>query len=172
MIRVTFDINPDGLGSFTDSHLAALWHVSQANPAQHGDCQAGELARAVGVEIVRRWLAETPPELYAHQPSDHYWQTLVRHGAWTGQGGTWETRAAASGSSVALTNVAASRSTSATPSDLVRELSFAANAWTREAADFRNSQSSTPGDECAYLADLLARAAAAMASATTSPAGG
>ena len=56
MIRVSFDINPDGLASITDSHLAALWHISQANPAPHGDRDAGELARAVGVEIVRRWL--------------------------------------------------------------------------------------------------------------------
>ncbi len=94
MIRVTFDINTDGLSTVTDGHLAALWHVSQANPAQHGDRDAGELARAVGVEIVRRWLALTGPELFAHQPADHYWQTLVRHGAWTGPDATWQPRAA------------------------------------------------------------------------------
>ncbi|MGY0197691.1 hypothetical protein ACWA7J_21715 [Leptothrix sp. BB-4] len=89
MIRVTFDINPETLGSVTDSHLAGLWHVSQANPAPHGDRQAGELAMLISVEIVRRWLSTTGPELFAHQAADHYWQTLVRHGAWTGPCGTW-----------------------------------------------------------------------------------
>jgi hypothetical protein len=94
MIRVTFDINTDALASVTDSHLSALWHVSQANPAPHGDRVAGELAGAIGAEIVRRWLADVRPELYAHQPGDHHWQTLVRHGAWTGPGSTWQPRAA------------------------------------------------------------------------------
>jgi hypothetical protein len=81
MIRVTFDIDPARLGSFTDSHLAALWHVSQANPAPHGDREAGELAAAVGCEILRRWLAATPPELYAHQAGDHAVKRLHTAGA-------------------------------------------------------------------------------------------
>lgn len=70
MTRITFDIDADQLASVTDSHLAALWHISQANPAPYGDRDACELARAVGVEIVRRWLNATPPEMYAHQPGD------------------------------------------------------------------------------------------------------
>lgn len=94
MIRVAFDINTDGLASVTDSHLAALWHITQANPAPHGDLQAGELAGAVGFEIIRRWLAATAPELYAHQPGDHHWKTLVRHGLWSGPGGAWVPHAA------------------------------------------------------------------------------
>lgn len=89
MIRITFDIDADRLTSFTDSHLAALWHIAQANPAPHGDREAGELAGAVGFEIIRRWLSATPPELYAHQPSDHHWKTLHRHGLWAGPGGAW-----------------------------------------------------------------------------------
>ncbi|HMW21961.1 MAG TPA: hypothetical protein PKC59_00895 [Burkholderiaceae bacterium] len=94
MIRVTFDIDPAGLASVTDSHLAALWHIGQANPAPHGDRQAGELAGAVGFEIVRRWLAACAPELYAHQPGDHHWKTLLQHGLWAGPGGAWVPHAA------------------------------------------------------------------------------
>ncbi|MCK6427405.1 MAG: hypothetical protein L6Q75_20310 [Burkholderiaceae bacterium] len=71
MVRVTFEIDPAGLRTVTDSHLAALWHVSQANPAPHGDRDACALAGAVTAEILRRWLAETPPDLYAHQAADH-----------------------------------------------------------------------------------------------------
>ncbi|MBK6716560.1 MAG: hypothetical protein IPG57_16105 [Burkholderiales bacterium] len=89
MIRVTFDIDPAGLASVTDSHLAALWHIGQANPAPHGDRQAGELAGAVGSEIVRRWLGTVQPELHAHQPGDHHWKTLLQHGLWAGPGGAW-----------------------------------------------------------------------------------
>ncbi|BDI07133.1 hypothetical protein [Sphaerotilus microaerophilus] len=89
MIRVTFDIDPAGLASFTDSHLAALWHIGQANPAAHGDREAGELAGAVGFEIIRRWLSDTAPELHAHQPGDHHWKTLLQHGLWSGPGGAW-----------------------------------------------------------------------------------
>jgi hypothetical protein len=95
MIRVSFDINPDCLASVTDSHLAALWHISQANPAPHGDRDAGELARAVSVEIVRRWLAQGQPELYTHQPGDHYWRTLMQHGCWSGPDDTWRPHGAA-----------------------------------------------------------------------------
>lgn len=89
MIRVTFDIDPDGLANFTDGHLAALWHIAQANPAAHGDREAGELAGAVGFEIIRRWLRNTAPELYAHQPGDHHWKALQQHGKWAGPDHTW-----------------------------------------------------------------------------------
>ena len=89
MIRVTFDNDPASLASVTDSHLAALWHIGQANPAPHGDRQAGELAGAIGFEIIRRWLSTSTPELYAHQSGDHHWKTLLQHGLWAGPGGTW-----------------------------------------------------------------------------------
>lgn len=89
MIRVTFDIDPAGLPTVNDSHLAALWHIGQANPAQHGDREAGELVKTVGIEIIRRWLANVPPELYAHQSDDYHWKTLMTHGAWSGPGGAW-----------------------------------------------------------------------------------
>ncbi|MPS93171.1 hypothetical protein [Comamonas sp.] len=56
---ITFQIDADKLPGINDSYLAQLWHIAQANPA--------EFAERVGREIVRRWLAATPPELWHHQ---------------------------------------------------------------------------------------------------------
>jgi len=65
--RITFEIDAATLPHTTDSYLAQLWHIAQANPAPMGDAQACEFAEQVGREIVRRWLAETPPDLWSHQ---------------------------------------------------------------------------------------------------------
>lgn len=67
---ITFEVDTDRLPHFNDEHLAALWHVAQANPAPFGDPQAGELAAAIGFEIIARWLKQQPPALYHHQ-QDH-----------------------------------------------------------------------------------------------------
>jgi hypothetical protein len=75
-ITITFD--PHGLHSYTDAHLAMLWHVAQANPAPHGDYQAGEIASRIGSEIIRRWLGKVPPEMHHHQQRDNYWKALTR----------------------------------------------------------------------------------------------
>lgn len=64
---VTFSIDTDNLSSFTDSYLAALWHISQANIAPFGDQNACELAEKVGREIIRRFVTAQPPELWVHQ---------------------------------------------------------------------------------------------------------
>lgn len=64
---ITFQIEADKLPHYTDAYLAQLWHIAQANPAPFGDAQACDLAEQVGREIVRRWLATTPPELWHHQ---------------------------------------------------------------------------------------------------------
>lgn len=64
---ITFQIDADKLPHFTDAYLAQLWHIGQANPAPFGDAQACDFAEQVGREIVRRWLATTPPELWHHQ---------------------------------------------------------------------------------------------------------
>ncbi len=64
---ITFKIDTDNLSSYADSYLAQLWHIAQANPAEFGNAQACNLAEMVGREIVRRWLAATPPELWHHQ---------------------------------------------------------------------------------------------------------
>lgn len=64
---ITFEIDDDKLTGYTDEYIAQLWHIGQANPASFGDVQACTLVEFLGREIVRRWLAETPPELWAHQ---------------------------------------------------------------------------------------------------------
>jgi hypothetical protein len=64
---ITFEVDADNLPSFSDTHIAQLWHVSQANPAPFGDAAACDFAERVGREIVRRWLNDKPPELWAHQ---------------------------------------------------------------------------------------------------------
>jgi hypothetical protein len=79
---ITFEIDTQSLDSFTDEHVAALWHIAQANPAAHGDKDAGHLAAAIGFEIIKRWLKAAPASLYHHQLHDHYWSILKDHGKW------------------------------------------------------------------------------------------
>ena len=75
-IAITFDLNQ--LSGYTDEFLATLWHVAQANPAPHGDHDAGEIASKIGAQVIRRWLAKAPVEMYRHQQRDNYWQALTR----------------------------------------------------------------------------------------------
>ena len=64
---ITFEVDADSLPALTDTYIAQLWHVAQANPAPFGDAVACNFAEHVGREIIRRWLASTPPELWTHQ---------------------------------------------------------------------------------------------------------
>lgn len=64
---ITFQVDTTQLPHANDSYLAQLWHIAQANPAAFGDMTACNFAEEVGREIVRRWLAATPPELWHHQ---------------------------------------------------------------------------------------------------------
>lgn len=64
---ITFEIDTDDLTSFTDQHLADLWHVAQANPAPFGNRDACWAAEYVGREIIRRFLSNTAPNLWSHQ---------------------------------------------------------------------------------------------------------
>jgi hypothetical protein len=75
-IGITFDLAK--LSSYSDEFLATLWHVAQANPAPHGDYQAGEIASKVGAEIIQRWLIKAPVEMYRHQQRDNYWSALTQ----------------------------------------------------------------------------------------------
>jgi hypothetical protein len=77
--QITITVDTDRLSGLTDSHLATLWHVAQANPAPHGDHDAGTIAEAIGREIIARFLRTTHAELYHHQGSDHYWHALIKH---------------------------------------------------------------------------------------------
>lgn len=84
---ITIEIDADGLRTVTDSYLAQCWHVAQANPAPSHDRDAGQLAEQIGREIVRRWLAAAPVELYTHQGDTHYWDILRQNGKWVD--GVW-----------------------------------------------------------------------------------
>jgi hypothetical protein len=88
--NITVSIDTDCLVSRDDAQLAALWFVSQLNPASTADADACGLVRDIGAEIIRRWLASAPALLHDHQPGMHYWHTLVAHGSWTGPGRTWQ----------------------------------------------------------------------------------
>lgn len=66
---ITFEVDSDRLGSYTDEYLAQLWHIGQANPAPFGDAAACSFAERVGREVIRRWLASVAPELWSHQAS-------------------------------------------------------------------------------------------------------
>lgn len=81
--RVTIEIDIAGLRSYSDEHLAALWHVAQANPADgFATGAAGELVERIGREIVRRWLHSVEPQLWHHQGHHYYWHELQRLGTW------------------------------------------------------------------------------------------
>lgn len=64
---ITFEVDTDSLDGYTDQYLAHLWHISQANPAPFGDTAACDFAERVSREIVRRFLATSPPDLWHHQ---------------------------------------------------------------------------------------------------------
>lgn len=75
-VSITFEIDSDRFEGYSDTHVAALWHLAQANPAPMEDKTAGELAEKIGREIIRRFLASTPPELWNHQAVNHHWAKL------------------------------------------------------------------------------------------------
>ncbi len=69
---VTIEVDTDTLHNVTDAHLVNLWHVAQANPAPMADRDAGQLVEEVGREIIRRFIAERTPELWARQGAHAY----------------------------------------------------------------------------------------------------
>ena len=67
---VTIKIDTDDLRSVTDTYLASLWHVAQANPADPLRPRgSGKLTEHIGREIIARFLRRTPPELCSHDGS-------------------------------------------------------------------------------------------------------
>lgn len=71
---ITIAIDTDSLNSVTDSYLAQLWHVAQANPADgFASGEPGALAEHIGREIIRRFLANTAPDLWNHKGHSFYW---------------------------------------------------------------------------------------------------
>lgn len=65
--KITLEVGEHGLSSCCDSYLAALWHAAQWNHAPPDDPEACRLVEQVGREIILRWLAKTPPELWMRQ---------------------------------------------------------------------------------------------------------
>lgn len=81
---ITIRFDTDALTSYTDSFLAQLWHVAQANPAPITDRDAGEIAENIGREIIRRWLERAPVALWNHQGRHAYSCVLSDNGHWPG----------------------------------------------------------------------------------------
>jgi len=75
-VKITIDVDPAALSSVSDKYLAGLWHVAQLNPAPIEDHYAADLAEKLAIEIVRRWLRATEPEMYHHQARHPYWHAL------------------------------------------------------------------------------------------------
>jgi hypothetical protein len=72
--KILIEIDTDSLQSYTDTHVAELWHVAQANPADpFKDRGAGELVEKIGREIIRRFLGSVSPELWRHQGAHYDW---------------------------------------------------------------------------------------------------
>lgn len=70
---ITFEIDTEALAHYTDAYLAQLWHIAQANPADDFAArEPGQLAEEIGREIIRRWLAATPPDLWRVQGRHAY----------------------------------------------------------------------------------------------------
>ena len=90
VVAVTIEVDTAALAGYTDRHLAMLWHVAQANPANgFADAGPGDLAEQVGREIIRRWLASTRPELWHHQGRHYYWDQLRRFAVYQPGEKTW-----------------------------------------------------------------------------------
>lgn len=81
---ITFNIDTCSLQSYSDEHIAALWHIAQVNPAPHGDHDAGVLVEHIGREIVLRWLRGVPVPVWNIQGRDYYHQQLTRFARWNG----------------------------------------------------------------------------------------
>lgn len=58
---------PKDLTGITDTYLVSLWHLSQINPAPFGDPEACRFAEKVAREIIRRFIENVGPELWAVQ---------------------------------------------------------------------------------------------------------
>lgn len=69
-MKIILDLEKPELASVCDAYLVALWHAGQWNSAPPDDTEACRAAELIGREIIRRWLAATPAELWMRQ-GDH-----------------------------------------------------------------------------------------------------
>lgn len=85
--EITIVIDEADLSRVTGQQLALWWHVAQANPADgFASNKPGDLAEQIGAEIIRRWLATAPVELWHHQGRHYYWHQLSKLGTWNQDG--------------------------------------------------------------------------------------
>ncbi|KML20246.1 MULTISPECIES: hypothetical protein [Burkholderia] len=80
----TFEFDTDRLSTFSDDYLAGCWYTAQFLPVEHGDRDAGEVVRAVGVEIIRRWMRSQPIPMFHIQSGDYLLQQIRRFARWNG----------------------------------------------------------------------------------------
>ena len=80
---ISIEVDLAALATHSDAHLATLWHLAQANPADgFTSPEPGDLAEQIGREIIRRWLRSVDPELWHHQGRHYHWHQLTRLGHW------------------------------------------------------------------------------------------
>lgn len=78
------EIDTDRLPSVTDEYLAALWLQAQFLPVAYGDRDACEVVRAIGVEIIQRWMRSTPTPMFHIQSHDYWHELTCRFARWNG----------------------------------------------------------------------------------------
>ena len=71
-MKLTLECDPDGLTTYTDSFLMALWNAAQWHKAPGEDPEACRMVEQLGREIIRRWLTALPPELWQRQGVHEY----------------------------------------------------------------------------------------------------
>jgi hypothetical protein len=85
--EVAWRIDDNEVEHWDNEHHALIWHVAQANPADgFRDSGPGELVERIDREIIRRWLRDTPVQLYHHQGRHYYWKTCCNLGNWNTEG--------------------------------------------------------------------------------------
>lgn len=79
-----FEIDTETVPHVSDEYLAAQWYGAQFLPVKYGDRDACEAVRAIGAEIIKRWMQSQPIPMFNIQPHDHWREHLCRLAAWDG----------------------------------------------------------------------------------------
>ncbi|CAE6823915.1 hypothetical protein R69746_06183 [Paraburkholderia aspalathi] len=78
----TFEIDTDNLCGLSDDALAAYWTSAQFLPVEYGDRDACDVVRAIGVEIIQRWMHSQPVPMFHIQPVDYWRNQFSRFARW------------------------------------------------------------------------------------------
>jgi hypothetical protein len=71
-----------GFDCCTDPALHVAGRCFETGTLRPISRKPGEIAERIGREIIRRWLATAPVELYHHQGHHHFWHQLTKLGSW------------------------------------------------------------------------------------------